>query len=120
MGAFAALLVWFRSFEKVLQIYFFAAPFLFGLTYACLIVQRLRERTVPPGVWRCPAGVLQAGALILLQVGIAASAAWANPKDAARTGAMLVAVALFYFVWIRFAGPGARGGDEGGELTAGR
>ncbi|MCP4246576.1 MAG: amino acid permease [bacterium] len=108
VGAFAAVLVWFRSFEKVLQIYFFAAPFLFGLTYACLIVQRVRERTVPSGVWRCPAGVLQAGALILLQAGIATSVAIDNPYDAAWTGGMLVAVALFYFVWIRFAGPGAR------------
>lgn len=120
VGAWAAVLVWFRSFEKVLQIYFFAAPFLFGLTYACLIVQRLREKAVPPGVWRCPAGVLVAGVLILLQIGIAASAAWANPYDAARTGATLVALALFYFVWIRFAGPGARADDGGGHLTVDR
>ena len=112
VGAFAIVLVWLRSFEKVLQIYFFAAALLFGLTYASLIIQRARGGPAPEGVYRCPAGVLQAVLLIILQIGIAVSIAVANPADAGYTTIMLALMAVFYVAWKRVTDSRGRTGSQ--------
>lgn len=100
-AAVAVFLVLNRKFTEVLQIYFFASAILFGLSYASLIVFRLREKEFPAHVYRCPAGPLQAIILILIQFALAASIAYQNPTDAAYTAVMLIVFALMYFVWKR-------------------
>ena len=101
IAAFAITLVLTRGFEKVLGIYFFATAILFGLSYASLIVFRLRERTFPKTVFRCPFGVVLASALILLEVALAANIANNQPRDAWYTVIVLAAVAALYLVWKR-------------------
>ena len=100
----AVFLVLNRRFSEVLQIYFFASAILFGLSYASLIVFRLREKEFPAQVYRCPAGPTQAVILILIQLALAANIAYQNPTDAAYTAIMLIVFALMYFVWKRATG----------------
>jgi amino acid transporter len=99
VGVVSVVLVWNRDFEQVLGIYFFAAAVLFGLTYASLIVFRLREPAMPPDIFRCPAGPLQAAILILCQSGLAIYIAWNSPHDAAYSTLMLVGLGLLYVLW---------------------
>ncbi|MFQ5429855.1 MAG: APC family permease [Phycisphaerae bacterium] len=103
-----------RGFEQILRIYFMASTILFGLTYASLIVFRLRDRRAgrafPAAAYRAPAGVLQAVALVLLEIAIAVSIiagdvrTWTDPDtpntyDSLTTLALLVAMALLYRLW---------------------
>lgn len=96
---FAVILVLIRDFGGILKIYYFAAAVLFGLSYASLIVFRLREASFPASAFRCPLGMWLAGFLILLEIAIAAFVAYDSPRDAMRTGFLFVAVGLLYFVW---------------------
>jgi hypothetical protein len=90
-----------RKFNEVLQIYFFASAILFGLSYASLIIFRIRERAFPAGVYRCPAGIILAAILILIQLALAAGIVIGSPRDAAYTTGLLIVFALLYFVWKR-------------------
>ena len=101
VGAVSVVLVWNREFEQVLGIYFFAAAVLFGLSYASLIVFRLREGAIPAHVFRCPAGPIQAGILILCQSALAVYIAWSSPHDAAYSTLMLVGLGVLYVLWKR-------------------
>ncbi len=101
VGAFSVVLVLNRKFGEVLQIYFLASSVLFGLSYASLIVFRLREADFPAHAYRCPLGMLQAGLLILIEVALAAGIVIANPKDAAYTAGLLIGFAMLFFVWKR-------------------
>ncbi len=108
VAAFAVILVLTRKFNEVLQIYFFASAILFGLSYATLIVFRLREREFPRDVYRCPAGIVLASVLILIQFALAGGIIRNSPRDAAYTTGLLIAFALFYFVWKRAMQPSSR------------
>lgn len=113
VAGFSVILVLNRRFGEVLRIYFFASALLFGLSYASLIVFRLRDARFPAGVYRCPAGVLQAAVLILIQLALAARivATWIERGamwDAVCSVGLLGLIALLYVVWKRFA-PGAAG-----------
>jgi hypothetical protein len=83
----------------VLQIYFLAAAVLFGLSYASLILFRRREESFPANVYRCPAGPVQAAALILIQGAIAFNICRTNPRDAGYTIILLVVVGGLYLLW---------------------
>lgn len=107
VGAFAVVLVLNRNFTKVLQIYFFASAILFGLSYATLIVFRLRESKTPANVFRCPFGIATALFVILFQVGLAINIAMHNPTDVLYTLVILAVVALLYLLWKRFTPPTA-------------
>lgn len=100
-GGFAVALVMNRNFGEVLNIYFLASAVLFGLSYASLIVFRLRDHTRSPLIFRCPFGIALAVILILIQLALAISIALENPVDAGYTGLMLAVLALLYFVWKR-------------------
>lgn len=102
VAVFSIVLVLARKFDQVLEIYFFASAILFGLSYATLIVFRLRDRIFPSNVFRCPLGMFQAVVLILIQFALAVGIVLNNPSDAAMTAALLVAFALMYLVWKRF------------------
>ena len=101
VAAFSVMLVLARDFEQVIQIYFFASAVLFGLSYASLIVFRVRDREFPAGAFRCPFGPLQATVLILIQIALAIAIAMNNPRDAAYTAILLAAFGLLYVVWKR-------------------
>lgn len=103
VAAFSLVLVLARDFGEVLKIYFFASAILFGLSYASLIVLRLREREFPAGVYRCPAGLLLASVLIFIQVALAIGIAMDSPRDATYTTILLAAFGLLYVVWKRVA-----------------
>ncbi len=98
---FAVVLVLTRRFLEVLSIYFFAGTILFGLSYASLIVFRLRDHGKPPDAFRCPFGMVQATILIVLQLALAINIARERPTDALYTGVLLLAFGLLYFVWRR-------------------
>ena len=101
VGGFSIVLVMNRNFSQVLNIYFFASAFLFGLSYASLIIFRLRDREFPAHVFRCPLGMVQVVILILIQLALAVSIARDCPKDAFYTAGLLVGFGLLYFVWKR-------------------
>ncbi len=103
VACFSVLLALNRSFSEVLNIYFFASCILFGLSYASLIVFRLRTREFPPHVFRCPFGILQAVAVIGIQLALAVSIAFDSPVDALYTTALLAGFGLLYLVWKRLA-----------------
>jgi amino acid transporter len=103
VACFSVLLALNRSFGEVLNIYFFASCMLYGLSYASLIVFRLRTREFPPHVFRCPLGIVQAVAVIGIQLALAVSIAFHSPADALYTTALLVGLGLLYFVWKRLA-----------------
>lgn len=108
VGAFAAALVLLRPFAGILNIYFFASAILFGLSYASLLVFRLRERTFPDSAFRCPFGVAMAAALVLIQLALAAHIAWADVQDPERHDilyalALLGVLGALYLVWKRAA-----------------
>ena len=99
VATFSVILVLTRSFGEVLQIYFFASAILFGLSYATLIVFRLREDSFPDNAFRCPAGMVLAVVLILIQIAIATGIAISSPKDAAYTTGLLAALSALYLFW---------------------
>jgi len=99
VAVFSIVLVLNRDFQQVLDIYFFASAFLFGLAYASLVVFRLRERAFPADVYRCPFGISQAVLLVLIQVAIAVNIAFGSPRDAAYTAVLLAVFGLLYFAW---------------------
>ncbi len=101
VGGVSVVLVLTRSFGDILSIYFLAAAILFGLTYASLIVFRLRESSFPAHVFRCPAGVVLASALIALEVALAVNILKRSPRDAVKTLLVLAAIGALYFVWKR-------------------
>ena len=103
VGGFAIVLSMFHGFMRVLGIYFFASAILFGLSYASLIVFRLREAAFPDHAYRCPFGIAMAGVLIVVQIAIAAHIALRSPIDAACTTLLLALFGAFYFVWVRFS-----------------
>ncbi len=99
VAAVAMVLVLNRNFYAVLRIYFFASAVLFGLSYASLIIFRLREDEFPSNVYRCPLGWLQAVILIVIQFALAITIAYTEPRDTLYTGALLVAIGALYLVW---------------------
>jgi amino acid transporter len=102
VGVFATVLVLNRGFQAVLGIYFFASAILFALSYASLIVFRLRERAFPAGVFRCPAGITMAVFLILVQIAIGVGIAIADfrtgGRDTLLTAALLAVLAALYLL----------------------
>ncbi len=106
-GGIACCFVLNRSFSQILRIYFLASAVLFGLTYLSLIVFRLRDRragrTFPANVYKTPAGIVQAGLLIALEIAIAASiirSDWRHStRDSLYTLALLAGLAALYAVW---------------------
>jgi APA family basic amino acid/polyamine antiporter len=106
VGGLAVVLVLKRTFVQVLGIYAFAAAILFGLSYASLIVFRVRDRgAFPPGVYRCPAGPMLAGILILIQSALAIGIAINSPADVMYTMIILVGVAGLYVLWKKRPNP---------------
>ena len=93
------LLAMFRNFGEVLQIYFFASAILFGLSYASLILFRLRETSFPEHVYRCPFGPVLAVVVILIQSAIAVNIAVRQPYDILFTVFLLILLGGMYFVW---------------------
>ena len=104
VAAFAIVLALNRDFRQMLNIYFFAAAILFGLSYGSLIVFRWRERERSERVFRCPFGPILSAALILFQLALAVNIAWNEPKDMLYTSMLLLVIGGFYLVWKRFAG----------------
>lgn len=96
-----------RRFEDILRIYFLASAILFGLTYASMIVFRMRDkkagRPFPTGVFQTPFGMPVAVLLILIELAIAASIIRSDIRTGSRdslwTLALLVALALLYLLW---------------------
>jgi basic amino acid/polyamine antiporter, APA family len=103
VGAFAIVLVLSRRFGQVLEIYTLAAAILFGLSYASLIVFRLREKSFPSNVFRCPLGYVLAGGLVLFELVMAYGVAVGDPIQAVYTLALLAGFAATYFIWKRWA-----------------
>ena len=99
VGAFSVILVLNRDFMALLRIYFFAGAILFGLSYASLIIFRVRERTFPAGVYRCPLGMFQAALLIIVHVALAADIAVKSPKDVIAVTGLCLVLGLLYFFW---------------------
>lgn len=99
VAVFSTLLVLNRNFQQVLDIYFFASAFLFGLAYASLIVFRRREAEFPAHVYHCPFGVLQAILLVVIHLAIAVNIAIGSPRDAVYTAVLLAVFGALYFVW---------------------
>jgi APA family basic amino acid/polyamine antiporter len=97
-GGFAIFLALLRDFSQVLGIYYFSAAILFGLVYASLIVFRRRERAFPETVFRCPAGIMLAAFLILLQTALAVNLAYHQRGDIAKTCVFLGFLAVCYGV----------------------
>ncbi len=101
-----------RSFAEILQIYFLASTVLFGLSYASLVVFRLRDRRErrgqDPNVYRVPLGIPLAVTLVLVELLIAAGILWSDYRDGSLdslwTLALLAATAVFYGVWRRLPG----------------
>ncbi len=106
VGGVAMILVLNRGFRDVLRIYFFASAVLFGLSYATLFIFRSREKRCPDHVFRCPAGRLQAGFLILIELGLAINIAISQPRDAMYMAVVFVALAALYGIWKRFSQTG--------------
>jgi len=102
VGAVAGVLVLKRDFREVLSIYFLASAVLFGLTYASLIVFRLRETEVPRDVFRCPFGIVLALLLIALEVALALHIIVTDRDDAVGTLKVLAALGAAYFLWKGF------------------
>jgi APA family basic amino acid/polyamine antiporter len=92
----AGVAVFWRRFEELLGIYYFASAILFGLAYASLILFRRRESAFPETVYRCPAGPVLAVILIAIQFAIAARTGITQPGDVLRTTLALAALALLY------------------------
>ena len=99
VGTFSVILVMLRGFEDVLGIYFFASAILFGLSYGSLIIFRRRESAFPETAYRCPVGIGMAVFLIVFQLALAVNIAWANPWDVLLTVALLLTMAVLFFVW---------------------
>ncbi len=103
VGAIAATFAFYRGFTQIMDIYFLAAAVLFGLSYASLIVFRVRDkkagRATPAHVFKVPGGVALAIFLIALQTALAVNIVIHNPKDSAYTLALLTSFALLYVIW---------------------
>ena len=103
VGAIAALFTAFRGFGEILNIYFLAAALLFGLSYASLIVFRVRDarerRPFPSTAFRCPAGPLVAMFLIAVQMSMAGLILSEQSTDSLYTLLLLAAFGVFYWLW---------------------
>lgn len=102
VGGIACAFTLARGFSQILHIYFLAAAVLFGLSYASLMVFRLRDRArggPPPGVFRAPGGPALAVALIGVQVAMAGLIVMTSPRDSLYTLGLLLGVAALYAVW---------------------
>lgn len=102
VACFSVVLVLNRDFEGVLRIYFLASTVLFGLTYATLIIFRLRDREFPTNVFRCPFGMGLAAISILIQAALAINIVYESPGDSIKTIGLLAALAIAYLAWKRF------------------
>lgn len=107
-GLIGAVFALMRAFNAMLDIYFIASTLLFGMTYASLIVLRVRERrenTRAENVLRVPCGVAMALLLILIECAIAVHLIridWINDDgqlDSLWTLAMLGGFGLAYVIW---------------------
>jgi L-asparagine transporter-like permease len=87
------------DFTEVLGIYFLAATVLYGLSYASLIVFRLREAEFPAHVFRCPFGYVMAVTAILVQLAVAIHIVVNDPRNSLYTIGLLVFLGLLYLVW---------------------
>lgn len=105
VGCLSVVLITQRSFQEMIGIYYFAGSILFGLSFATLIIFRLREREFPAHAFRCPAGPLLASLIILMQLALAYKVLYDNPRDALYTTLLLAFFAALYFVWKRKRGP---------------
>ena len=72
------------------------------MAYGSLIIFRRRESAFPETAYRCPIGIPLAVFLILFQLALAVSIAWANPWDVLLTAVLLLAMAVLFFVWRTF------------------
>lgn len=118
VGLIAVGFVLNRSFTQILNIYFLASAFLFGLTYLSLIIFRLRDRragrSFPVDAYRAPAGILLASLLILFELAIAVGIVtaeiqtWGDPSkantyDSLMTLGLLAGMRFAYSLWKRFS-----------------
>lgn len=106
VGVLAGAFCLFRSFRDILNIYFLAAAILFGLSYASLIVFRLRDkkerRPFPATAFRCPAGPVLAIFLICFEAYLAINIVIDQRTDSLYTLGMLVGFVVLYVVWRHF------------------
>lgn len=107
-GVIGAAFALMRAFNAMLDIYFIASTILFGLTYASLIVLRVRERRedrLTENVLRVPGGIAMAVLLVLIECGIAVHLIAAELRnhaghyDSLWALALLGAIALAYPIW---------------------
>jgi len=105
-GVIGAAFSLMRTFDAMLRIYFIASTVLFGMTYASLIVLRRRERHAGPrrrDVLRIPGGLVMAGLLVLIELGIALHLVTDDIRNGGRdtlwTLAMLSAFGVAYLLW---------------------
>lgn len=108
-GVIAAGFCLFRAFDAMLRIYFLASTILFGMTYASLIVLRLRERKTgeySPTIFRAPAGMMMAGGLVLIELAIAVHLVTGDihtgSTDSLWTLALLATFGVAYVIWRAF------------------
>ncbi len=101
VGAFAMVLALSRTFREVLSIYFFASAILFAMSYATLIVFRLRDTSFPDNIFRCPLGIPVALCLIGIEMAIAYSTYHSNPQDTVYCVGIMVFLALVYWLFVR-------------------
>lgn len=106
VGAIAMMFTLARGFQQILNIYFLAAAILFGLSYASLIVFRIRDRkrgeTFPAHVFRCPGGVWLALILIAFEIFLAVRIVL-DDADSRYPLVLFVVLAVVYAVWKRLA-----------------
>jgi amino acid transporter len=116
VGAIATVFTLNRGYEDILKIYYLASAVLFGLTYASLIVFRVRDKKsgagFPATAFRCPLGPLLAVLLILFELYLAVGIVEEDvavaerehhlPMDSIGTLMLLGAFAMLYVVWRRF------------------
>ena len=107
-GVIGAAFALMRAFNAMLGIYFIASTILFGLTYASLIVFRIRDRhegKSAENVFRVPGGIAMAVLLIMIECGIAVHLIAAELRnkeshhDSLWALAVLGAIALAYPIW---------------------
>lgn len=103
VGAIAATFTFYRGFTQIMNIYFLAAAILFGLSYASLIVFRVRDQRsgqgTPAHVFKVPGGVALAIFLIALQSALAINIIIESPKDSIYTLLLLTSSAVVYAGW---------------------
>lgn len=112
VGVIASALCLWGNFGEVLGVYFFASAILFSLSYASLIVFRIRDEQPREHLFLCPLGVPTAVFLIAIHVALAVGIAIAAPRSVAGTVILLAVLGSLYLLWKRGAGEVGAVSDE--------